>query len=1225
MDVAVCNGGDSTVYVYLGRGDGTFQVPEILYTQGLAPTWITAVNLRNNGHLDLAVTDGDSSSLEIFLGKGDGTFLPGTQVSLQQIPTFVAAGDFNKDGNQDLVVGLTVAPGAVQPQFLVLLGNGQGGFSGTLTPPPIQGSSFGPIPTGWVASGDLNKDGFPDVVTTVTGGSAITYMNQGGQAFSKGAPFGPQDGAMVVELGDMNEDGCLDAVELGTFGYLTMAKGTCDGNFVQGNFVAQVGDLDPAVKIVDVNGDGHLDVVSSAAYYAVGGPGYGAEGGYLVSVLKGDGTGNFSPAQVYRGGADAYSLVVADFNGDHMPEIITADSFENQGSYFLNDGNGNYDGSQGETIGYLTGVTNSPIPGSPVLSVDLNGDAKPDIVLTQFGTVSSVPSQITVMLNDGTGKFLPPVRSPISVGPTLPYPVFITGAFRNPAKPDLIYLTTYVNPGIVAWFPGNGDGTFGAPVTLATLPSPAQLVAGDFNNDGKLDFLVYGGDGSSNDVVELDVFLGRGDGTFSHLPAQILPGTGSAGIQQIFAIDLNHDGKLDLMTGHNTNGGWTNSGDDLVEFIGNGDGTFKAPSILIPHFGAVAVADLNGDGLPDLVQARDPAENVGAQLFGTPGVTVYLGKPDGTFARQPTYTLSGFAIPSESPAFVGDFNGDGIPDIAVRYFKDVFVPDEARLHILEGVGDGTFVVTNHYHQLPAYSYPFLGADFNGDGTVDLVELVGYTASFHTIPAAPGPSLDIQFDSRPIVATSGTATVVLNKPASSTETVTLQASDPAVQLPAALSFSSGQQSQSFGFSLGSAFDGTHVLALSATLGTETAIAYAAKPNPTVQVGVAEELLLGAYPLAHNSYSVEPGESFSLTLRLLSEGGYSGTFTSFNCSGLPQGAACSFEENSLPMFMGGIAQVNFAVSTSSSTPFGTYPVQITSTDGQIVASTSLQLGIGDFTLSVNPSTSVIGPAGQAEPVVTSSATNGLFELLFITCSGLPVNARCGQNSVFYTGGGSTSIGVGGGPFAAGDYPFQIIGTAGIVSHQINSVLRVGDFSSSLDKTSAAISPGQTATFVVTLKSINHYSSNISVYCSPSSSVVTCTAAPSPATLADGATTTVQLTVTAPVTANFVPAVPLSRRPGRGVPYVIACCLLIFTFALQKKKRVLAGCAVFVVSAWLASCGAGSTPAPTPIPTPTPTPPPPPQSQTVTLTVVASAASTYSDSNNQKTLSPIVITVQ
>lgn len=1216
VDVAISNGGDNTVYVLLGNGDGTFQVPEILYTQGQAPSWITAASLRNNGHLDLVVCDGDSQSVEVFLGNGDGTFQAGRQMSLPQIPTFVLAGDYNKDGKQDIVVGFVVepGPGPGQPQFEVLLGDGTGGFSGALVPPPIL--VFDPTPTGWIASGDLNKDGYPDLVTTITGGSAIPYLNQVGTAFTKGAPFGPSDGPMVVELGDMDEDGCLDAVELGTFGYLTFAKGTCDGNFVQAAFAAEVGDIDPAVRLVDVNGDGHLDVVASAAFYQLGGPGYGAEAGYLVSVLKGDGKGGFSPPQVYRGGWDTFCLIVADFNGDNRPEIITADSFENQASFFLNDGNGNYDGAQGEAIGYLSGVANAPNSTVSMQTADVNGDGKPDLILIEDGSVSSQPSQITVMLNDGTGKFLPPIRSLLTVGPTVPYPEFALGAFRGLTKPDLVYISKFLGgQNVVAFFPGNGDGTFGPPSTLATLPWPAKVVAADFNNDGKLDFAVYGGSSDVNSMLEIDVFLGQGNGTFKQLPAQIFsPPPNTAGVQQIFALDLNHDGKLDLLIGNNTNGGWTDTGDDLIEFLGNGDGTFEAPTILIPHFGPVAVADLNGDGLPDLVQGRNPTENVGATPFGKPGVTVYLGKVDGTFAKQATYDLPGAVPATLEPVLVGDFNGDGIPDIAVRYLRDDFGLWEARLRVLQGVGDGTFVVTNDVFQLPGYSDPFVGAGFNSDGKTDLVELVGYTSSFHTIPAANAPSLTVSLNSDPIIGANGSATVTLDKPAPAAETVSLAASDPAVQMPATLSFAASQQSQSFSFVLGSGFNSGRALALYATLGTETAVAYGSKPNPNASVGVTASA-------APASVSITPGESFQVSFALGSKGGYYGTFVQPQCTGLPAGVSCSFSGGSLPVPVGGSAVTTFMVVTTGSTPFGLYPITITTTDGFLQTSATLELDIGDFSLAVNPSIVVMGPSGSASSTVSSTSTNGFNETIVLTCLGLPTNVQCGQTgNILNANGGVTGLGVGGGPFAAQDYPFQIKGTANIASHTVAAVLRVGDFTASLDKTSATLSPGQATSFKVTLVSVNHYTSSISVFCQSPTSALSCTTSPSPASLTDGGTVSVQLIVAAAKTSSrLIPASPWENLWKFEV--AVFCLVVAVLLKFRWQRRVLFGSAMLVILLTLPGCGGGSgamEPAPQP-------PSPPPTPQTVKITVVASAASIPSDFNNQKTLGPIVITLQ
>jgi len=1227
MDFAVSNGGDNTIYVFLGNGDGTFKVPEILYTQGQSPNWITAVKLRKNGHVDLAVTDGDSNTVEVFLGNGDGTFQPSTQTSLPQIPSFILAADVNNDGNQDLVVGLVLDWDATEPQIEVLLGNGAGGFSGTAFSTGVTISPDGPVPTDWIAAGDLNNDGYVDFVTTVTGALYISYLSQSGAGFSLVNYFGYGDDGpdvpLVVGLGDMDEDGCLDAVRLGDLGLLTVAKGTCDGNFALGpNPTAMVGDFDPAIQVVDVDGDGHLDVVGAAVFYPTAdNPEAGVEAGYLLSVLKGDGKGNLGVAQTYRGGSDIYSFIVADFNGDHRPEILTADSSENQVSMFTNDGTGSYGPPQGATIGYTFGPVNAPDNLSPMEVADLNGDGKADLLLIEYAEQAGSPPELTALMNDGAGKFLPPVRTSITVGESIPIPVFISGAFRNPAKPDVIYINKYdgVNSVFyVAFFAGNGDGTFNPLVTLTTLPNPQVLVAGDFNKDGKLDFAVMGTD-STGQKWEVDVFLGHGDGTFTQLPAQLFPMLGADEPQQLIAVDLNHDGNLDLLIGLNANVGWVASGDDLIEALGNGDGTFQAPTTVISHFGAVAVADVNHDGYPDLIQNRDPNGDFGQEgLLYQPGVTVYLGSADGSFHQQPSYDLPGVTLPSFNPALVGDFNGDGIPDIAVRCWiaQPWAYLVEPLLVVLQGVGDGTFIVTGHTYQLPAASYPLVGADFNGDGATDLLELTGITSSFSTIPAAPAPTLDIVLDSSPVLGNTGKATVTLDLPATSSETVTLSASDPAIQLPASVHFNAGQQAQDVPFTLGSGFDATHVFALYATLGTQTATAFGTKPNPNLPVGVTAQL---SYPLTPQStdVTVEPGETFEIFFGITSEGGYSGTFSSLKCNGLPAGASCSFSAASLPILPAGSESVGVTISTSTSTPFGTQNVTVSGTDGFVTAAASFQMGIGGFSLSISPTTIAVGPTGNAVSTISSTATNGLNEPLNFVCNGLPAGTQCGPDNFMYTSSPPTGFGISHNQLAPNDYPFQIVGTADIVSHTINAVLRVGDYTASLDKTTATLSGGQSATFNVTLTSVNHYASSITVFCELPVNTLTCVAAPSPATLADDGTTTVQLTI------KDTAAAQGNRRvawQSSGGSFLLACLVpLCFGIVRRRVRPPLALIAVAALTMMI-SCGGGSSGGGGG----SPPPPPPPPPQTVNITVVAQAAATQSDSNNQKTLGPIVITL-
>jgi hypothetical protein len=1232
MDFAISNGGDNTIYVFLGNGDGTFQVPEILYTQGQSPDWITAVTLRNNGPVDLAVTNGDSNTVEVFLGNGDGTFQPSTQTSLAQVPTFILPADINNDGNQDLVIGLIVANDAIQPQFEVLLGNGTGGFSGTLIPPTISGYN-GAIPTSWIAVGDVNSDGYVDVVPTVSGGLAVAYLNQSGQSFLMGNPFGPNNGAddaaLVVALGDMNEDGCLDAVETDIYSTVNIAFGTCDGNFPTSSTATPLGDFDPAIQVVDVNGDGHLDVVGSAVFYPnSGGPNSGTPGGFLVSVLLGDGQGDLGLATVYRGGTSAYSLIVADFTGDGMPEIITADSLENQASLFVNSGTGSYGDPQGETIGYVGGgPINAPIPQSPMEVMDLNGDGSPDLLLVEFGVDVSVPSQLTAMLNNGTGQFASAVRTPITVGGSTPVPIFVAGVFRTSAVPDVIYMNTY-NGGssgfAVAYFRGNGDGTFAAPVTLATLSYPQQVVAGDFNNDGKLDFAVVGvTDTDTGPYWQFDTFLGSGNGTFTHLAEQQFPFQASLSAQQLFALDLNHDGKLDLLIGMNGNAGWEGSGDDLIEVLGNGDGTFQTPTTLIPHFGAVAVADVNNDGYADLIQGRDPTGDFGQSLSYEPGVTVYLGSADGTFQQQPSYDLPGVTTPSLNPVLVGDFNGDGIPDIAVRYWAaqpTTYI--ESRLIVLQGVGDGTFIVTSQTYQLPGPSDPFVGADFSGDGAIDLVDLTGLSSSFTTIPAAPAPTLGITLDSSPVVGNTGQATVSLDLPATSAEIVTLSASDPAIELPPSINFAAGQQTQNVSFTLGSSFNATHVFALYATLGTQTAVVYGTKPNPNLTVGVSSVVNL-------TNITIEPGESFQLYFVASSEGGYSGNYSSLQCSGLPAGASCSFSANSMLILPGGYGEVIVTVSTSTSTPYGSRSVTVSATDGFAPTGATFQLGIGDFSLSISPTTIVVGPSGEVTTTLSSTSTNGLNEPLSFVCTGLPAGAQCGADTNFSTEGPSTAFDISYSQLAANDYPFQITGTADIISETINATLRVGAFSATLDKTTATLSAGQSATFNVTLASINHYTSSaITLFCQPLTTAVTCTVSGPPVALTDGGTAVVQLTVNDPSTA---PEARL-RLHSLGAGYLLAALLPLFLLVGRKGKKGLPTFVLAMGLAVMASCGGsgssgsngggtgsgggtggggGGTGGGG-------------SSQTVSISVVAQAVTTPTDTNNQQTLPPIVITL-
>ena len=1180
LDLAISNGGEDSIYVYPGNGDGTFGIPEILYTTGQAPVWLAATKLRTTGHIDLIAVDADSNQVEVFSGNGNGTFQRGVIVAtLSQTPIFVMPGDFNGDAHIDLAIGLIVPEATPSPQFEVLLGDGNGAFPSVIVPPNVSGLS--PLPTTWLAAADLNNDGHLDLVTTVAGAGAIAYLNQGGTSFSQGPILNPIDGALAVALADMNGDGCPDAVETGAGGFVTVAKGNCDGTFTQGSPTAEAGDLDFALTVADVNGDGKLDVVGSSAFTdAEVQPGIGAYGGYLVSVLQGDGTGHLSSPAIYRIGPDAWSLAVADLHGNGRPDIVTISQTESNASHLMNDGSGGFGSPAGEAIGYVnaTPVFDAPDSATTPQTVDVNGDGKPDVLLLEFPPTGASPLQITALLNDGTGRLSAPVRTPLTISGDDDWTIFTAARFRGTAAADLVYATTQTGTHNVVFMPGNGDGTFRTAVLLTALAAPQQIVSGDFNADGKQDFAVLGGSGTSSVELQLDIFLGNGDGSFRHLPTQAFTPLSNLMPEQFLAGDFNHDGKLDLLIGYDGNGGWISSGDDIDLLAGNGDGTFQSPATLMSHFGPVAVADLNHDGYLDLIQARDPNANITEEAITAAGgpytaaaIAVYLGEPGGGFSQPTVYWAPGIELPSFSPALVGDFNGDGNLDAALPYIPaTVGAPWERRLQVFQGNGDGTLTPSGIPYQLPAYDQPVTGGDYRGVGHTDLLDLVGSTSSINTVSAAPGPGLAITADA-PLTGTQGAATVTLAIPSTSTETVQLSSSSPAVALPASLNFSPGQTQQSFTFTLQSGFDSTYLLAITGNLGTQTATAWFAKPNPALHPGVVASV--GGSVQRTTTVATSPGEPLELFFDLQSIEGYSGVFSQFNCSGLPAGAQCNFTQPSTTLLPGSYAQIAFEITTTSSTPYGTFPLTLSASDGVITPSVTVTFGIGGFSISASPS--LVQMNGQYTPSTTISAsfTNDYWNTVHLTCNGLPSGASCDAPGVLFPTSPPTTVTFVANPgIVAQDYPFTIGGSAGNITSSVPLTLRVSDFSAALQSNTASVTSGGSATFNVQLTSLNHFSNSaISVQCQALSNV-TCSTPTPYAAMADGGTLTVPLTVSARFSSSTVN--PTRFAKVRWIA-VFACVLCIW---LPRRSRrgacgtYFAVMTALVLLSGIVACGSG-----------------------------------------------------
>src|SRR5579871_6986492 len=170
------------------------------------------------------------------------------------------------------------------------------------------------------------------------------------------------------------------------------------------------------------------------------------------------------------------------------------------------------------------------------------------------------------------------------------------------------------------------------------------------------------------------------------------------------AGDFNGDGKTDLALA-------SSASSNVFILLGNGDGTFQAPTTFaVPNLlQSLAVADFNGDGKADIVTA-DPGS----------GVNILLGKGDGTFQAAVPYTVNPGAGSGSQAAFVlvGDFNGDGKPDVVT------INANSSTLSTLLGVGDGTLQSPTIF-AIPAQALRLVAGDFNGDTKTDLATNNGF--------------------------------------------------------------------------------------------------------------------------------------------------------------------------------------------------------------------------------------------------------------------------------------------------------------------------------------------------------------------------------------------------------------------------------------------------------------------------------------------------------------------
>jgi hypothetical protein len=306
-DIAIGTNGSTAGYlsILLGNGNGTFQAAENF--TGLPNNQaMVAAPFVNGGPLDIITVDNNTSGTNnaaLFVGNGEGGGTLQTPFSLGGIAnvTAVAAGDFNRDGNEDFVItGVIYGVYCFAP----VLGNGKGTFGG----PTLNAIGNNPLA---VAVGPFNTNGYPDIVVADSGADQVTIFENNGQGyfFPEGqANTGTNPVAMVT--GDFNGDGFLDlAVVNKGSNNVTILLGHGNETLTAGSTLP-TGHTPTSIAVGDFNGDGIADlaVVDS--------------GDRSVTILQGKGDGTFDTGSTVATGINPVNVVTGDFSGTGLTDVV---------------------------------------------------------------------------------------------------------------------------------------------------------------------------------------------------------------------------------------------------------------------------------------------------------------------------------------------------------------------------------------------------------------------------------------------------------------------------------------------------------------------------------------------------------------------------------------------------------------------------------------------------------------------------------------------------------------------------------------------------------------------------------------------------------------------------------------------------------------------------------------------------------------------------------------
>ena len=665
---------------------------------------LLTADLDGDGRLDVAAACTLRNSLALLRQNATGV-LSGPE-ELRFTPSAVALGDLNRDGRPDLAVASRYCS-----RVAYRLNAGAGQYGGLLTAGPFND----PVALGIA---DLDGDGLQDLAVLCRGNNTLAVSLQGSGSLSAPVYYAAGRYPSALALGDVTGDGRVDAV-VASSGELHISVFSQDpGGGLSADEDYAVGAGASALEIADLNSDGRADVAVAL------------RGSGEVCVLNQTQTGKLEAPDVHSVGPGPVDLSAGDFDLDRRTDLVVASAEPPSMTFLFQNSSGGLDSSPA-----------FPLATRPVhvQLAEVDQDGLPEVwVLSRDGNLSMYRS-------DNYGGLLPAQNytTERDFGA-----VMLDDADGNGRTDVVLALSTATVFALVPQDFQNGKAR-----TMAAIDNPVLVQKADLDRDGLLDLLT-----ASNSQVS--VYYQRPGGGFSP------PQTRAWAVAQSFnyatglaAGDLNSDGWPDVaVTGNYV---------FYAAVFYNGPAGLAASRVEVSFgasaycYGGLVIADLSGDGLPDLART---------DYYGS----VEIAKQTSTGGLASPYAVSlGAYYPNGLLA--GDINRDGWTDLLVGFAWN------SRVSLLLGSSTGSFDQTSYSISGSGswYGCPLAIADLNGDGRRDfavhcgtpkvvdvfLQNADGTFAEKYSLPVSAGDTLASGMDTGDIDADGRDELVVSNPGAS----------------------------------------------------------------------------------------------------------------------------------------------------------------------------------------------------------------------------------------------------------------------------------------------------------------------------------------------------------------------------------------------------------------------------------------------------------------------------